>query len=298
VRLKAPLRIDFGGGFADNISFLRGVEGYLSNIAFGPCVEMEQGAFADSKYVSGSGLSISTAMNLLEYVHAHGGLEYLRRVDIERLSHEVWLYENQKYSISVGKGDVYPIVKGGFGCWRCQGDIFERLDLAIPRSTLEELERRLLLVYSGIPREDERTLEDCNTHYDSGRPEYLAAFRRLSECGRLFADALERGNLDECGELIEANWLAEKAFIPRVSNEYLDEVYGYARKNGAGGGKLSGAGGGGYFIFYARDREALAASLPARFEKCLIQPFHIVHEDFIALNCGPSAISKPRSARA
>jgi galactokinase/mevalonate kinase-like predicted kinase len=284
--LRAPLRIDFAGGFTDNISFLEGVPGFICSIAVRPYLERTGGTTDYKNYINGSGLAISTAANCLEFIDTHGGVPYLAEVPLLTLAERVCEYENEKYSITVGKGDVYPIVFGGFHRWECRGEAMRATERAVPRAHLDAFERRSLLLYSGVPRENEKSLEEFNENYYTGKACYREAFQALLECGRDFGEALSRGELDGAGGLISRNWEAEKAAAPSVSNRYIDDVYACAIASGAIGGKLSGAGGGGYFIFYGHAPEAVAARVLARFPECRVQPFAFEHDTVRTINCG------------
>jgi galactokinase/mevalonate kinase-like predicted kinase len=284
--LKAALRLDFAGGFTDNISYLEGVTGYLSSIAVRPYIEYEAGKADYKQYINGSGLAISTAANCLQFVDENGGLPFLAATPLTALAEKVCAYENEKYSIVVGKGDVYPIVFGGFHRWECRGERMEATEGPIPRAHLDALEKRILLLYSGIPRENEKSLEEFNANYLTGGARYRSAYEALKQCGQDFAEALSRGDLDAAGVTISRNWEAEKAAAPSVTNPYIDSVYAHARASGAVGGKLSGAGGGGYFVFYSHDREQLAKRIVARFPDCRVQPFAFEHATVREINLG------------
>jgi galactokinase/mevalonate kinase-like predicted kinase len=282
--LRAPLRFDFAGGFTDNVSFLYGVPGRISSITIEPYVTLHDGETGYGDYVNGSGLAISTAANLLEFIAARGGAEYLLGVDLTELAELVCVYENEKYSITVGKADVYPIVFGGFNSWECEGELMRRVPVRVSTATLAALEERIVLLYSGMPRESETSLEEFNENYRSGLPKYRQAVQTLKDCAIGFADSLATGDLRRCARYLRENWEAEKIGAPSVSSPYIDALYRAALQAGALGGKLSGAGGGGYFFFYSEDPDGLVRKLAVDFPEARRQPFRFVHQDVKSLN--------------
>ena len=282
--MKVPVRIDLAGGFTDNVAYLRDIPSYLSSISIAPFVCSRDGDPGSHCYVNGSGLAVSTALTCLEWASKPDGRRRLAEASLDEIANAVWDYENTKYGIQVGKGDAYPIVFGGFNCWQCQGRRIQRVDFDISRDTLDRLEKNILLLYSGVPRESPESLDQFNRNFDTGRREYLEAFEILKttafECGKQLA----AGNPDAVGTILALNWRAQKTIAPAVSNAYLDAIYDCAERSGALGGKLSGAGGGGYFVFYSRDRDSLAAEIVTRFPLTEPQPFRFVYANIKELN--------------
>ena len=100
---------------------------------------------------------------------------------------------------------------------------------------------------------------------EEGDPRVVAALHMIKEIGREIKDALERGDLDRFGRLLDEHWQVKRSLSDKVSNDAIDAWYETARANGALGGKVMGAGGGGFFMFYCPNgnkpllREALTA---------------------------------------
>ena len=106
----------------------------------------------------------------------------------------------------------------------------------------------------------------------------------LADGGRSFAKALEKADYIRCAELMEINWEAQKMLAPSSSNKKIDEMFGFAKSNGAIGGKLCGAGGGGAFVFYSKDTDALKNAMKNRFVDCFEIDFEIEYNDIKTLN--------------
>lgn len=281
---RAPLRIDFAGGFIDNLAVMRGEAGFFISAAIQPHVQWTAAGFSSGSYSPCSGLAMSTARNLLTYIQQHGGAAYLKQNALEKIADDVWEFENREYSIRVGKGDVYPIVYGGIQCWECRGEAITKVPFQISQANADQFARHLMLVYSGHSRDSEAILNEFNANYDSGTPRYRNAYHVLSRCGREFGAELARENYDACGALMEENWEAEKILSPKISSTSIDDTYRFAKAHGAGGGKLCGAGGGGYFVFYAKDRRALEQSFRNLRPQCPVLPFSIEYADIRQLN--------------
>jgi D-glycero-alpha-D-manno-heptose-7-phosphate kinase len=106
----------------------------------------------------------------------------------------------------------------------------------------------------------------------------------LTTCGLEFAQALEKELFDDCAAIIEKNWKAQKMLAPSSTTHKLDEMYRHARQNGALGGKLCGAGGGGAFVFYASDVEKLKKAMKQKFVDAFEIDFEFEYRNIKALN--------------
>jgi D-glycero-alpha-D-manno-heptose-7-phosphate kinase len=115
-------------------------------------------------------------------------------------------------------------------------------------------------------------------------PQGKAALAVISACGKAFFEALSARDFLECAAIMDKNFQAQKRLAPASSNEYLEELYSFAKQNGACGGKICGAGGGGAFIFYCKDPSALATVLKKRFVDCFEIDFDIEYSDIKKLN--------------
>jgi D-glycero-alpha-D-manno-heptose-7-phosphate kinase len=160
----------------------------------------------------------------------------------------------------VGKQDQYIAAYGGLTCFTFHKD--ERVTaepLRVSMNTTFDLEDNLLLFFTGFSRKGADILRDQNDHAQSA--EMLRNLHYVKELGYRSRAALESGNLMLLGELMDEQWEHKKQRSGRSSNPQIDAWYALARSNGAIGGKLVGAGGGGFLMFYASDRNRLRRTM-------------------------------------
>jgi D-glycero-alpha-D-manno-heptose-7-phosphate kinase len=121
--------------------------------------------------------------------------------------------------------------------------------------TLDELQSNLLIMYTGIERPARSVLAEQGQRVVSSDPATVEGMHRIKALGHEVYDLLVKGNVDRYGELLHEHWTNKRKLASKMSDERLDEYYDIARKNGAIGGKLIGAGGGGFFMLYVRPTE-------------------------------------------
>ncbi len=279
-KYRAPLRIDFAGGWTDVPYIMGDKKGYVSNIAITPMIEYKNGQFNFSGYPRGSGLSTSTAVKILELISAKTYNSDSRT--LSQIGEDLFNLENKELNWAIGRQDQYAIVFGGFNCFEFGEDYGKRLEINIPKETLEEFKKGLLLLHTGVSRNAQSAVEQVYKNYQS--PEGQDALSKLSECGLEFAHELQKNNYIGCAEIMHENFEAQKQLAPGTSNEALEEMYSYARENGAYGGKIAGAGGGGAFLFYCDDVEHLKNVMKARFIDCFEIDFEFCYKDIKRLN--------------
>jgi len=277
---KAPLRIDFAGGWSDVPFIMDGEKGYVSNIAIKPRIEFKGGAFNFSGYPRGSGLSTSTAAKLLEMISAKS-----YNVDAKSLfqiSEDLFNHENSELNWAIGRQDQYGIVYGGYHCFEFGTDYGKPIDQQIDISLLENFRKKLLLVHTGASRNAQQAVEQVYKNYqtETGKK----ALIKIAAYGKTFNEALSKGDFEEACHIMSANYEAQKELSPATSNEYLDNIYQYALNNGALGGKICGAGGGGAFIFYSNDPITLKLALKKRFVDCFEIDFEFEYKNIKELN--------------
>lgn len=177
----------------------------------------------------------------------------------------------------VGKQDQYVAVWGGLNCFEVNGngDVIVTA-LKIPSYALEDLERCLLLFNTGSTRASNSILSQQKNDTERGDPAVVESLHRTKELGAAIKDALEEGDLARFGHLLHQHWVNKKSRSSRISDGRIDHVYEMAREQGALGGKLIGAGGGGFLMVLAengnlrRVREAVCSAgmseMPFRFD--------------------------------
>jgi D-glycero-alpha-D-manno-heptose-7-phosphate kinase len=166
----------------------------------------------------------------------------------------------------VGKHDQYMATFGGITCLEFREDgTVDVAPLDIPIATLEELSASVLLFYTGISRSSSEILGEQTRHCKNGNGAMLDSLHRTKEIGYRIKEALEKGDLDGFGYLLDEHWQNKKRRSEKISDDRIDEWYCLARKNGALGGKIMGAGGGGFFMFYCPNgrKPKLRAALTA-----------------------------------
>jgi len=278
--LKAPLRIDFAGGWTDVPYIMDGKKGYVSNIAIRPLIEYKRGEFNFSGYPRGSGLSTSTAAKLLEMLNSK--TYNAEPKSLEAIGEDLFNLENKELQWFIGRQDQYSIVYGGFHCFEFGTDYAKPLDYKISKDTLQELRSHLILIHTSESRNAQIAVEEVYQNHKTERGQ--ETLDQLAVCGLEFAKALERKDYDASALIMERNWEAQKKLAPSSSNEILDAMYDHAKSNGALGGKLCGAGGGGAFLFYSHDPDELKKSMKSAFVNCFEIDFDFEYQNIKSLN--------------
>ncbi|MGB3780773.1 MAG: adenylyltransferase/cytidyltransferase family protein [Tunicatimonas sp.] len=277
---RAPLRIDFAGGWTDVPYIMDGQTGYVSNVAIKPLVEMKGNTLNFSGYPRGSGLSTSTAVKLLELISAKN--YNAEPKSLTMIGEDLFNLENKELNWAIGRQDQYAIVFGGFHCFACTDEGAEPLDIAVPQETLEDFRKHLLLLHTGVSRNAQSAVEQVYENYQTTQGQ--AALRTIGDCGRRFIDALAARDFRECARLMERNWEAQKQLARASTNDNLDAMYAFAKERGAYGGKICGAGGGGAFIFCCEDPLALKQAMKKQFVDCFEIDFAFEYQTVKELN--------------
>jgi len=184
------------------------------------------------------------------------------RHEISEMSFQV---ERLIMKVAGGWQDQYASVFGGFNLMEFTSDHNTITPLRVESRVIRELEESLILCYTGKSRNSGGIHDDQKVRMESGgeAAEMAAAQKRIAADFRRY---LLRGELGECGRLLHEAWVAKRKFSPLISSGELDAIYEQAMAAGALGGKLLGAGGGGYFLFFAPPfgRHRICDALQAR----------------------------------
>ena len=162
----------------------------------------------------------------------------------------------------VGKQDQYIAAFGGITCFEFLPDdrvVAEPLKIA--SETLANLEDNLLLFFTGASRSAAEVLRDQDRRTRDNASEMLENLHHTKHLGHASRDALLAGDLRRFAELMHVHWEHKKKRSPGISSSRIDEMYELARANGALGGKLIGAGGGGFLMLYTEDKTRLRAAM-------------------------------------
>ncbi len=162
----------------------------------------------------------------------------------------------------IGKQDQYIAAHGGITCFEfCKNGEVKISPLKINKETLHNLEDNLLLFFTGYSRAAGTILKEQNDKSKTNNEDMISNLHFVKELGLKSKTALENGDLETFGKLMNVHWEHKKKRSGNMSNPKIDEWYALAMQNGAIGGKLIGAGGGGFLMFYANDKAQLRKTL-------------------------------------
>lgn len=279
-KYRAPLRIDFAGGWTDVPYIMGDKTGYVSNVSIKPLIEYKNGQFNFSGYPRGSGLSTSTAVKLLEMISAKNYNADSKT--LSQIGEDLFNLENKELNWAIGRQDQYAVVFGGFGCFEFGKDYAKRLDIEVTREILEEFKKHILLLHTGVSRNAQLAVEQVYQNHRT--PEGQDALDKLAMYGKQFAEALSAKKFEECASIMEQNFMAQIQLASATTSASLTRMYEYAKTHGALGGKIAGAGGGGAFIFYTNDVAKLKNEMKKEFVDCFEIDFDFHYKDIKALN--------------
>ena len=161
----------------------------------------------------------------------------------------------------IGKQDQYIAAFGGLTCFEFSYEGVKVSPLQISRDTLCHLEDHLLMYFTGYSRNSESILRDQRTRTETNDCEMIENLHFVKNIGLEIRSRLERGDVHGFAELMHEHWEKKRARTQGMSNTCIDHWYKVARANGAVGGKLIGAGGGGFLLFYTEDSRRLRAAM-------------------------------------
>lgn len=211
---------------------------------------VEIASMADVPAGTGLGSSSSYLVALLTALHE------LRRTRMspQDLAERAFYVEEQLAGHPVGKQDHYLAALGGITCLEIERDgSVDAAPLELSPATVEELNAQTLLFFTGISRSANAILEQQRQDSSASRKEVLDSLHRTKEMGLQIRDALSRGAVAEFGAMLHEHWQNKKRRSQNISVTKVDHWYDVARDAGALGGKLVGAGGGGFMMLYCHN---------------------------------------------
>ena len=221
-----------------------------------PSVEIV--SLADIPSGTGLGSSGSFTVGLLRAIHAYKR----EHVTATALAEEACAIEIDDLARSVGKQDQYIAAFGGLTCFEFETDGDVRVSpLTVSGETVDELEDHLLMFFTGFSREADQVLEDQKRRTDQFDRSMLDNLNEIRRIGYDVRDALQAGDTVRFGELMHEHWELKRQRSAGISNDQIDSWYQLARKHGALGGKLVGAGAGGFLLFYSPEPARLRRGL-------------------------------------
>ncbi len=222
----------------------------------GPAIELV--SLADIPSGTGLGSSGAFTVGVLRTLYA------LKREHVATggLAEEACNIEIDRLGRPVGKQDQYIAAFGGLTNFEFETDGRVHVSpLMISQETLHELEERLLLFFTGYARDADSMLEDQRKRSESDDAEMIANLDTVAELGARTKAALEAGDTRRFGELMDEHWQNKRRRSKGMSSDDVDRWYEAGREAGALGGKLVGAGAGGFLLFYAEDPAPVRAAM-------------------------------------
>lgn len=243
--LELPL--DEPPPFDGNLDLIKGCLRRL-NVTNGA---LEQGLelFLETEAPPGSGLGASSAL----VVATLGALAEWRRLPLDRyeIARLAWEIERQDVGIPGGVQDQYAAAFGGFNLIEFKSETEVVVNpLRVESRILNELQYNMLLVYTGATRVSARIINSQISGLADRGGDVTRAMGEMKDLTLAAKDALLTGRLADFAAILHREWEAKKRTSAEVSNQHLDGMYGEARELGALGGKVSGAGGGGFMFLY------------------------------------------------
>jgi D-glycero-alpha-D-manno-heptose-7-phosphate kinase len=220
--------------------------------------QVEITTLADIPSGTGLGSSGSFTTALLKALYAHRK----RHVNQDEIAALACQIEIDRLGEPIGKQDQYIAAYGGITCFTYgRDDKVTAEPLHISMDTLLDLEDNLLLFFTGFSRSAGAILQDQNVRTQQSDGDMLRNLHYVKALGLRSRVALEAGDGELFGALMHEHWEHKKRRSGGMSNPEIDRWYALGMENGAVGGKLVGAGGGGFLMFYARDSSRLRAAM-------------------------------------
>ncbi len=199
---------------------------------------------------TGLGSSSTVTVSIIKAVSSVLGLG-LSKQEIAELA---CFIEIDKLGMPIGRQDQFAATFGGLNAINFARDGVTVEPLMLRAETLEGLERGILLFYTGAAREGAKLLAEQNRAVRAGDPTVISSLHAIKAMAIEVKRCLEKGNLGKFGEVLHASWEEKKHLAAGISNPRIDECYETARAQGAIGGKITGAGGGGFLMLYCGRR--------------------------------------------
>lgn len=235
---------------------------------------IEAVSIADVPANCGLGSSSVFTVSLLNALH-HFKREY---VTLEQLAEEACKIEIEVLGEPIGKQDQYMAAFGGLTCLTFEKNghvIVEPLQMA--PHVLNQLESNLLLFYTRMERSASDILADQTESVKKAETRTVDAMHHIKDIGLRTRAAFQAGDLDAFGKMLDEHWQTKKKLSAKISDPFIDGCYSEAMANGALGGKIIGAGGGGFFMFYCpQDHARLIAAMEKK--GLLWMPFRFEYE--------------------
>ena len=240
---KESLEID------DNFKLMTGVYNRIVKDYTHKPLSFKLTTYVDAPAGSGLGSSSTLVVAIVKAFQEWLNLP-LSEYDIAKLA---WSIEREDLQMAGGKQDQYASTFGGFNFMEFRGEKVLVNPLRIKQEYLNELEFNILLFYTGTSRLSAKIIENQSENAKKKKSKTLNAMDKIKQFSYDMKEALLTGNLRKMGDLLNDGWTYKKQMSDSISNPMIDNIYETALRAGATGGKISGAGGGGFFMFYCPD---------------------------------------------
>lgn len=242
---KFPLEnsLNISGHF----NLLKGVYNAVQKDYGGINTGFKLSTFVDAPAGSGLGTSSTLVVAII------GAFAEMLRLPLGEydIAHYAYEIERTHLGLAGGKQDQYAATFGGVNFMEFyEGDKVIVNPLRIKQQYLFELENNLVLYYTATSRESAKIIEQQSKNVVSKNDVSIEAMHQLKQQAQMMKEALLRGRLNEFGEILDYGYQQKRKMASGISNPLMEEIYETAKYNGATGGKISGAGGGGFMIFY------------------------------------------------
>lgn len=209
-------------------------------------------SMADVPAGTGLGSSSCYAVGLLNAFHS------LKReyVTLQALAEEACDLEITRLGKPIGKQDQYLAAFGGLAVLEIDKDGKVSVRQAkVSEATIDDLNRNLLMFYTNTSRSADAILSEQSQGAKTEKKEVIESMHYIKELGHKILAAVESGNITDVGLMFDQHWQYKKKISNKMSSPRFDEIYDIAKRNGALGGKITGAGGGGFFVFYVEEKQ-------------------------------------------
>jgi D-glycero-alpha-D-manno-heptose-7-phosphate kinase len=233
-----------------HLDLLKGVYNRVQKEYGLPLTGFRLSTFVDAPAGSGLGTSSTLVVAILGAFAEMFRLP-LGEYDIAHMAYEI---ERVDLAMAGGKQDQYAATFGGVNYMEFfANDNVIVNPLRIKQQYLYELENNLLLYYTSSSRDSAKIIEKQSRNVENKQSKPIAAMHQLKQQAQMMKEALLKGRLHEIGEILDFGFRQKKLMAEGISNSLVEEIYECAKKAGSTGGKISGAGGGGFIIFYCPD---------------------------------------------
>ena len=229
------------------LDLLKGVYNRIKKDHGFPETGFRLSTFVDAPAGSGLGTSSTLVVAIL------GAFSEMLKLSMSEynIAHYAYDIERLDLGLAGGRQDQYAATFGGVNFMEFYADDKVVVNpLRIKQEQLFELENNLILYYTDTSRESAKIIERQAKNVTNKNEKSIEAMHQLKHQSQLMKEALLKGNLDAIGEILDFGFEQKRKMAEGISNDWMDEMYETAKNAGATGGKISGAGGGGFMIFY------------------------------------------------